>query len=69
LIAKTQKMQTPKQNAGFSSVKIHLENWFEGKELGAKLEILSVFPNTKKFKIRKADYSFIMLRQCVIFLN
>jgi hypothetical protein len=49
VIAKTQQMQTLKQNAGFNSVKIHLENWFEGKELGAKLEILNVLPHTKNF--------------------
>jgi hypothetical protein len=47
-----QHLQIPSQKAEFfSSAKIHLENWFVGKELGAKSEILSVLPNTKKLKI------------------
>jgi hypothetical protein len=47
-----QHLQIPSQKVEFfGSAKIHLENWFVGKELGAKSEILSVLPITKKLKI------------------
>ncbi len=45
-------MEAKHQDHLLTKVDSRQENWFEGKELGAKSEILSVFPNTKQLKIR-----------------